>query len=42
VRERRGGDDRVVVAMQGRREGDDRERRCTFDARTGQARFDDQ
>ena len=39
---RREGDRRIVITTRGERKGDERERRCVYDTRTNEARFDDQ
>lgn len=39
---RREGDNRIVITMTGERKGDDRERRCVYNTRNDEARFDDQ
>ena len=39
---RKEGDRRIVITMRGERKGDERERRCVYDTRTNEARFDDQ
>ena len=39
---RREGDDRVVIRVEGERDGDDRERRCVYSIRRDEARFEDQ
>ena len=41
-RDRDRDDDRVVVDVSGRRDGDDREQRCTYDTRRNDADFGDQ
>ena len=38
---RREGNDRIVIRMRGERGGDDRERRCVYNTRNNEARFDD-
>jgi hypothetical protein len=42
VRDRDEDRGRVIVRVTGRRDGDDRERRCTYDVRDDRAEFDDQ
>jgi hypothetical protein len=39
---RREGDDRIVIMVQGERNRDDRERRCVYNIRRDEARFEDQ
>jgi hypothetical protein len=39
---KREGDDRIVIAVQGERNKDDRERRCVYNVRRDEARFEDQ
>lgn len=39
---RREGDDRIVIRVRGERDNDDRERRCIYNTRTNDARFEDQ
>jgi hypothetical protein len=39
---RKEGDRRIVITMRGERKGDERERRCVYDTKTNEARFDDQ
>src|SRR3712207_1456616 len=39
---RREGDHWIVIEVRGERRGEDRERRCVYNPRTGEARFDDQ
>lgn len=41
-RDRDRDDDRVVVEVTGRRDGDERERRCTYNTRRNDADFEDQ
>src|SRR5215211_6435602 len=36
---RREGDDRIVISVEGERDGDDRERRCVYSIRRDEARF---
>ena len=38
---RRETDNRIVITMRGERNGNDRERRCVYNTRTEEARFDD-
>ncbi len=38
----REGDDRIVITVQGEREGEDRNRRCVYNTKTNEARFEDQ
>jgi hypothetical protein len=42
VRDRDQDRDQVIVTMSGRRDGDDRERDCTYDLRNDRASFEDQ
>ena len=42
VRDRDDDRGRVIVRVTGRRDGDDRERRCTYDVRDDRAEFEDQ
>src|SRR5918911_1199207 len=42
VRDRDEDRDRVIVTMRGKRNGEDRERECTYDVRDQQANFEDQ
>jgi hypothetical protein len=39
---KREGDDRIVIMVQGERSRDDRERRCVYNIRRDEARFEDQ
>ena len=39
---RKEGENRIVITMRGERKGDERERRCVYNTRTNEARFDDQ
>jgi hypothetical protein len=39
---KREGDDRIVIMVQGERNKDDRERRCVYNVRRDEARFEDQ
>ncbi len=36
------GKNRIVVTMTGERDGEDRQRRCVYNTKTNEARFDDQ
>ena len=38
---RRETDNRIVITMRGERNGNDRERRCVYNTRTEEARFDE-
>ncbi len=38
---RRENDNRIVITMRGERNGNDRERRCVYNTRTEEARFDE-
>lgn len=38
---RRETDNRIVITMRGERNGNDRQRRCVYNTRTEEARFDD-
>ena len=39
---RREDDDRIVITVRGERDGDNRERRCVYNTKTEEARFDEQ
>jgi len=38
---RKEGDDRIVISMTGERKGDERQRRCVYNTKSNEARFDD-
>ena len=39
---KREGDNRIVVTVQGERDGDNRDRRCVYNTKTNDAEFEDQ
>ena len=39
---KREGDNRIVITVQGERGGDDRDRRCVYNTKTNDAKFEDQ